>query len=545
MRTFASFSTLVLLLAGPAAAQNLLWQHDGALAGEGTDVCVAPGGTVYWAGGTTAGDFQIEALAPDGTPLWSYLYDSGKYDYVGGVTCDAAGNLYVLGAAVVAGVQADLTVVSLDPAGALRWTWSWPGVSSSVDPGEVTVGPDGNLYLCGQLQDAANFSPNMVAASLTPTGAERWRFAYKDPAHKTATGWAEAIAVDPRDNSIYMAGTAGSHLGVTVVALDPSGSPRWQWNRKGTGFLTTDFATDVTVSLFHNIYLTASLHSSGTGDDFTVISLDPAGNERWTFTWGTGADDRAHAVAMGADGNIYAAGRTIEPAGPTMAVFALAPNSALLWASLEPPPNGDDGGQALALDVDGNVYVGGWSQAPGPGGSQDRQYAVRSVDRNGVLRWDWIAAADWGEVWNLAVDDEHSTVYAVGETFTAWTGTPKLAAFDTGALVLTQDPLHLGQGADLTVTGAAPGEQVWFVYSLAGLGVSPPISQLGGLHLGILPPIQIIGSATADPNGTAVRHIVVPPSAPLVDVFTQAAAVRGPGGADSVKSNPVSATILP
>ncbi|TAH39629.1 MAG: hypothetical protein EYC70_02240 [Planctomycetota bacterium] len=112
-------------------------------------------------------------------------------------------------------------------------------------------------------------------------------------------------------------------------------------------------------------------------------------------------------------------------------------------------------------------------------------------------------------------------------------------------LVLQVDPLFRGEDAAATVTDAAPGETVHFLSSLAGVGAGPCPPQLGGLCLDLLAPISIQASAAANGVGVAVLDARVPSSAPPRPVFVQAVAQRGAAGANSVKSNAVTAPILP
>ncbi|TAH34330.1 MAG: hypothetical protein EYC70_15395 [Planctomycetota bacterium] len=105
-------------------------------------------------------------------------------------------------------------------------------------------------------------------------------------------------------------------------------------------------------------------------------------------------------------------------------------------------------------------------------------------------------------------------------------------------LRLTQSVLFRGLNAVFTVDNAISGEIVWFLYSTTGQGAGACPPQLGGsLCLDILDPVTISGSVPAA-TGIATLIVQVPPNAPLgVQVWSQAVARRGPGGADSVKSN--------
>ncbi|HEX9795003.1 MAG TPA: M12 family metallo-peptidase [Planctomycetota bacterium] len=113
-------------------------------------------------------------------------------------------------------------------------------------------------------------------------------------------------------------------------------------------------------------------------------------------------------------------------------------------------------------------------------------------------------------------------------------------------LTLSHDQLLLrGQSATFTVTGANSGERVHFLYGLNGVGCGDCYSQIGGACLEVMAPVKRIGSALATPAGVAALTINIPNNAPIIEIFTQAVAIRGFGGAGSAKSNTSSAFILP
>lgn len=110
---------------------------------------------------------------------------------------------------------------------------------------------------------------------------------------------------------------------------------------------------------------------------------------------------------------------------------------------------------------------------------------------------------------------------------------------------LTQTPLHRGQQATWTVTGAEPGEAVVFLYSASGVGEGNRIPALGGLRLDLEPTAQQAGMAVAGADGTAVLTQKVPATTPVHLFGFQAVIQRGVNGADSVKTNAILAPVLP
>jgi len=108
-----------------------------------------------------------------------------------------------------------------------------------------------------------------------------------------------------------------------------------------------------------------------------------------------------------------------------------------------------------------------------------------------------------------------------------------------GALSLLS-PGHLARGSEVTfeAVGALPGERVYFVYSLNGIGRGRCPAPLGELCLDLVDPLTTMGSAVADAQGEAQLRVRVPRGSPLGRrVYVQSVIRRGPGGVDSVKSN--------
>ncbi|MGH8065867.1 MAG: fibronectin type III domain-containing protein [Candidatus Entotheonellia bacterium] len=109
--------------------------------------------------------------------------------------------------------------------------------------------------------------------------------------------------------------------------------------------------------------------------------------------------------------------------------------------------------------------------------------------------------------------------------------------------LLTQDPLTRGRASQFRVTGAHADEVVSFLFSLAGEGDGPCSPQLGGLCMNLLNP-SVFGEAKADASGTATLTRTIPADTPAGHAISmQAVLQRGPGGANSVKTNAITAKV--
>ncbi|RMF93197.1 MAG: hypothetical protein D6736_02100, partial [Nitrospinota bacterium] len=256
-------------------------------------------------------------------------------------------------------------------------------------------------------------------------------------------------------------------------------------------------------------------HTVNTGNDHAGIrwyELRNSGSGWTIFQQGTYAPDEHHrwmgSIAMDKDGNIAL--------GYSVSSSSLFPS--IRYAGREP---GDPPGTLPQGEV--TIMSGGGSQT--------------GADR-------------WGDYSAMMIDPTDDCTFWYTQEYYAQTGglsgigwRTRIASFrfpscGPGGLVLTQGSLVRGQDVQLQVTGAQPGETVHFLMSLKGTGSGPCVPQLGGLCLDLLLPIQILGSVPADESGTATLTETVPASAPPgVEVSTQAVVQRGPGGADSQKSN--------
>ena len=109
--------------------------------------------------------------------------------------------------------------------------------------------------------------------------------------------------------------------------------------------------------------------------------------------------------------------------------------------------------------------------------------------------------------------------------------------------MLMQDPLTHGRETQFRVMGVNSDEVVSFLFSITGEGDGPCSPQLGGLCVDLLDP-SVFGEATADASGTATLTRTIPADTPVGHTISfQAVIQRGPDGADSVKTNAITAKV--
>jgi uncharacterized delta-60 repeat protein len=213
---------------------------------------------------------------------------------------------------------------------------------------------------------------------------ERWVYRYNAENHGD---YAQSIVTGP-DGNLYVAGLSVGSMTLsdfTVVSLTGSGEERWVYRYDGSES-QSDEAYSIIMGSDGNLYIAGLSTGIGTDWDFTVVSLTPSGVERWVYRYNGPVNnaDRAYSIVMGPDGNLYAAGCGVK--GTTsfvnILVVSLTPSGEERWVYWHDQYFESDVAQSIAVGLDGNLYVAGWS-----GTSQSYDFTVVSLTPSGVERW--------------------------------------------------------------------------------------------------------------------------------------------------------------
>jgi hypothetical protein len=352
--------------------------------------------TDFPAGGSAAGvspyqksyggdtDAFITKLGSDGEAIIYSTYLGGNnYDVGEGIAVDSSTNVYVVGSTssanfpttasafqIAYGGNTDAFVSKLDPSGAKLLFSSFLG-GSAIDYGlAIALDPSGNVFVTGYTQ-STNF----------PT---------VNPIQSGNSGNGDAFVAEIDTNlpqnqqlvySTYLGGSsADSGQGIAVDSGD---------NAYVTGYT---FSTNFPV---YNAYQTAN---AGSVDAFiTVISAYGSSFVFSTYLGGTG-DDRAWAIALDSQDNIYIAGSTLTPCSPAtttppttycnpVSTFPTTPGAYQTYATKEAPGYSaafvtemnhygtallystllagslTDVASGIAVDTAGNAYVTGYTES--------------------------------------------------------------------------------------------------------------------------------------------------------------------------------------
>jgi len=163
------------------------------------------------------------------------------------------------------------------------------------------------------------------------------------------------------------------------------------------------------------VYVAGSASDPITWYDLIVIKYDSSGDQKWiaTYTSPGYLYDAAGAIAVDNQGRVYVTGMSGGINGGDLVTLRYSRLGDLEWVSTYSGANGDDQGNAIALDSHGNVYVTGASDSL----STYSDYITIKYDTTGVILWtaryDGPALVNGDVAADLTVDDS-GNVYVTG-----------------------------------------------------------------------------------------------------------------------------------
>jgi hypothetical protein len=376
-----------------------------------------------WGGGTDNGGnpvrpFTVSAsdafaakLDSSGTLIWNtFLGDSGD-DYGLAIAVDSNGYVYVGGSSDVTwgtpkrlftGTNYDAFAAKLDNNGALIWN-TFLGSSYFDSGGNVYVGGSSANSWGGGIVNSGNpvrdytSDSDAFAAKLNSSGVLQWN---------TFLGGSDrdegnAIAVDGSGNA-YVSGNS-------YATWQGASSPEQGFTGNIDAFAAK--LNGITGALVWNTFLGGSGNDKG-----KAIAVDGSGVYVVGDSYGWGATP-VRAYTPG-DYDAFAAKLDLD--------------GKLLWNTFLGGDD-EDQGNAIALDSNGNVYVGGFSNATW--GAPDRAYTpgisdsfsdaiAAKLDNSGNLLWNtFLGGSDEDHGYAIAVDSS-GNVYVSGDSLATWGASP-------------------------------------------------------------------------------------------------------------------------
>src|SRR5439155_29457 len=208
----------------------------------------------------------------------------------------------------------------------------------------------------------------------------------------------------------------------TQVLSAPAGGVQEQWvaryNGPGNG---VDRPAAIPIDTSGNVYVTGTRLGSDTGNDYTTIKYDSAGQEVWVARYNGPAndDDQAYAIALDASGNVYVTGESLGlDTGYDYATVKYNAAGQEQWVARYDGPSMErsfDGATAIAVDKSGNAYVTGNSGSDLNG----QEYATIKYNSAGQPQWvaRYNGPANRDDLANGIYVDASNNVYVTGGSF--------------------------------------------------------------------------------------------------------------------------------
>jgi hypothetical protein len=188
----------------------------------------------------------------------------------------------------------------------------------------------------------------------------------------------------------------------TATTTSPS-EPLTQWIRQFSppnSFSSDNHAKDVAVDSGNNVVTVGYSQSSFDGEstagnqDAFIIKHDANGNKIWSHQFGTSGTDLIHKVVINSGDSIFVTGSTGGSLdGPLLGnvdVFVRKYNSdgSLAWGN-QFGSTASEGANAIAIDSDGNIYVGGMTYGafPGAADASAGDGFLMKLDAGGNFLW--------------------------------------------------------------------------------------------------------------------------------------------------------------
>lgn len=311
-------------------------------------------------------------------------------DYATDLAIDTNGNLFVTGYSAGSGTDYDYATIKYSGAGVPLWTNHYNGPGNSSDQAyAVAMDGSGNVFVAGASARTNGLPLNYDYSTIKYSGGgvPLWTNRYNGPHNHDDL--CVAMALDTNGN-VFVTGRSISKIGNDIdydyatIKYSGAGVPLWtnRFNGPDNG---ADSASDIALDTSGNVFVTG--RSAGIGSfwpDYVTIKYSNAGLPMWTNRYnGPHSIDEAKAVAVDINGNVFVTGESLGSGSSSdFATIKYSGAGVPLWT------NRYDGGSsdtanAIALDSSGNVLITGDSS--GSGSLLD--YATIKYSNGGVPLW--------------------------------------------------------------------------------------------------------------------------------------------------------------
>lgn len=325
---------------------------------------------------------QLQAKASGAWPAlpvyWIATIGNTGSDVAYGIGVDSNGNSYITGIASNS-PYAYMLIAKYNTSGALQWQRVLGNATNTQNGRAATVDSSGNVYVTGYTDSGSN---KVLVAKYNTNGTIQWQGTLGTGAQTLA---GRGIFVDSSGN-VYVCADGNDTSGSSdlfVFKYNNSGTLQWQ-RKLGGG--SAEYAKGVTVDASGNVYAVGYSTAAIIGfEDIIVVKYDSSGTIQWQRAFGGSSNENGYAIAVDSSSNVYVAGDTNtfhDPGGSGLNALLVKYDTSgtLQWQKALGIASGNLTTYGVALDLSGNIYVGG------AGGTSNRIFAVK-YNNAGTLQW--------------------------------------------------------------------------------------------------------------------------------------------------------------
>jgi hypothetical protein len=158
-------------------------------------------------------------------------------------------------------------------------------------------------------------------------------------------------------------GGGGSYYSYEVLTTKYDNFGNLLWERRfdsaGAGF--NDAAVDLAVADDGSVVVLATGPTTTSDQDVLLFRYDATGTLLWQYTWSYNWSDGAQKVEIAPDGSIYVLAQSYYgiPGVSNVVLIKFDQSGALSWERNYDGHGGTDNPKMMAIDANGNIYIGG------------------------------------------------------------------------------------------------------------------------------------------------------------------------------------------
>lgn len=340
--------------------------------------------------------FIATCYAAFGQEPWQRTYGGWGADWARDVMMNESGFL-LCGSTGSFGTGGEVYVLQVDQAGGLLWSMLFGG--SGVDVGtSICPGAGGGFLLAGFSASPPSTGYDGLLVHCSPDGSAQWERRYG------GVGWQLFNDVAATGDGFYVVGEDlnSGNGDAWLLRLDQDGDTVWT---RTTGGIGADRGLGLFVTASGGVIACGEREQLDGSMNAFVDCWAANGELLWGWESNGVGDESAHSVAVDANGNVFIGGDAtdIEPYR-TMTIDKLDANGSQVWQVHTTGPSGDWAGRQLSVTMNNTVVLAGSTEAFGNGGSD---FYMLHVDGDGnYLEGPTFGGADDEVAYGLCVTDD-------------------------------------------------------------------------------------------------------------------------------------------